>query len=107
MNHRMTVLGASLLALAAGSAFAQDGDLLVFDYSGFEDPAYHTTYTEKHGVSPTYAFFGDEEEAFQKLRSLKELLSPFCRISSSYSSSSRRMGVGSITSATATAQLAK
>lgn len=69
MNHRTTLLGASILALAASAALAQDKDLLVFDYSGFEDPAYHSKYTEKHGMSPTYSFFGDEEEAFQKLRS--------------------------------------
>ena len=69
MNHRMTLLGASTLALAASAALAQDRELLVFDYSGFEDPAYHSKYVEKHGMSPTYAFFGDEEEAFQKLRS--------------------------------------
>jgi spermidine/putrescine transport system substrate-binding protein len=69
MNHRTTLLGASTLALAAGAALAQDRELLVFDYSGFEDPAYHSKYVEKHGMSPTYAFFGDEEEAFQKLRS--------------------------------------
>jgi spermidine/putrescine transport system substrate-binding protein len=69
MTHRIPLLGASLLALAAGAAIAQDSELLVFDYSGFEDPAYHTKYTEKHGMSPTFAFFGDEEEAFQKLRS--------------------------------------
>lgn len=69
MNHRASILGASALALAAGTALAQDRELLVFDYSGFEDPAFHSKYVEKHGMSPTFAFFGDEEEAFQKLRS--------------------------------------
>jgi spermidine/putrescine transport system substrate-binding protein len=69
MNHRMTLLGASTIALASSAALAQDSDLLVFDYSGFEDPAYHSKYLEKHGTSPTYSFFGDEDEAFQKLRS--------------------------------------
>jgi spermidine/putrescine transport system substrate-binding protein len=69
MNARLPLFGASLLALAAGTAVAQDRELLVFDYSGFEDPVFHSQYVEKHGQSPTYAFFGDEEEAFQKLRS--------------------------------------
>jgi spermidine/putrescine transport system substrate-binding protein len=69
MNHRIMLIGVSVLSLAAGTALAQDSELLVFDYSGFEDPAYHSKYLEKHGMSPTYAFFGDEEEAFQKLRS--------------------------------------
>jgi spermidine/putrescine transport system substrate-binding protein len=69
MTMRPTLFGASVLALSAGAASAQDSDLLIFDYAGFENPAFHTKYTETHGVSPTYAFFGDEEEAFQKLRS--------------------------------------
>ncbi len=54
--------------LGAGTAFAQ-ADLLVFDYSGFEVPAYHQTFIDKNGAAPEFAFFGDEEEAFQKLRS--------------------------------------
>jgi len=51
----------------ASSIAAQDADLLVFDYPGFEDPAYHSPYVDMHGDSPTFSFFGDEEEAFQKL----------------------------------------
>lgn len=63
-----TLMGAvSLTALATG-AVAQDTDLLVFDYSGFEDPAFHQDYVAKHGAGPTFAFFGDEDEAFQKIR---------------------------------------
>ena len=57
---------AALIALAT-TAIAEDGDLLVFDYSGFEDPAFHGNYVAAHGDSPRFAFFGDEEEAFQKL----------------------------------------
>ncbi len=53
----------------AGSALAQDADLLILDYSGYEDPAYHQAYITAHGDSPTFTFFGDEDEAFQKLRS--------------------------------------
>lgn len=63
------LLGAASLAALGTAAAAQDADLLVFDYSGFEDPAYHQPYIEAHGASPTFAFFGDEDEAFQKLRS--------------------------------------
>ena len=59
----------AILALLAGPALAQDGDLIVFDYSGFEDPAFHADYVEKNGASPEFAFFGDEDEALQKLRS--------------------------------------
>lgn len=69
MTTMTRFLGATALGLVATAVSAQDPDLLVFDYSGFEDPAYHSKYVEKHGMSPTFAFFGDEEEAFQKLRS--------------------------------------
>jgi len=52
-------------AALAIPAFAQD--LLVFDYSGFEDPAFHQPYVDTHGGSPEFVFFGDEDEAFQRL----------------------------------------
>lgn len=60
--------GAAILALAAGAAVAADAELTVFDWAGYEDPGFHEAYTAKHNDSPTFAFFGDEEEAFQKLR---------------------------------------
>ena len=64
-----TLCGAvSLIALASG-ALAQDADLLVLDYPGFDNEAYHQTYIAKNGANPTFTFFGDEEEAFQKVRS--------------------------------------
>lgn len=69
MTKYVSLLSATALGLVAGAAFAQDADLLVFDYPGFEDPAFHSTYVEANGASPSFAFFGDEEEAFQKLRS--------------------------------------
>lgn len=66
----------SLFAMTVGSALAfatpalaADSGLVVFDWAGYEDPEFFKSYTAKHGDSPTYAFFGDEEEAFQKLRS--------------------------------------
>ncbi len=61
---------AILLGVSAPAiSHAEDKDLVVFDWSGYEDPAFHPTYVEKNGDSPTFSFFGDEEEAFQKLRS--------------------------------------
>jgi spermidine/putrescine transport system substrate-binding protein len=68
---RRTTLAALAAFLALGTAlpaFSAD-TLTVFDWSGYEDPAFHPAYTEKHGGSPDFSFFGDEEEAFQKLRS--------------------------------------
>ncbi|MGR3492233.1 MAG: extracellular solute-binding protein [Shimia sp.] len=63
------LLGASALALIATAATAEDPELLVFDWSGFEEEGFYVAYQEKHGMAPSYAFFGEEEEAFQKLRS--------------------------------------
>ena len=62
-------MGATCVMALATTAFAQDAELLVFDYSGFEMPEYHQDYIAAHGASPTFTFFGDEDEAFQKLRS--------------------------------------
>ncbi len=60
-------LTAMSLALAGGAH--AEGGLTVFDWSGYEDPAFHERYTEKYKAEPEFSFFGDEEEAFQKLRS--------------------------------------
>ncbi|KJZ20068.1 ABC transporter substrate-binding protein [Loktanella sp. S4079] len=62
------LLGAASFVAMATAATAQDADLLVFDYSGFEDAAFHSAYIEQHGDSPSFSFFGDEDEAFQKIR---------------------------------------
>ena len=66
MTIRTLLLAGAATALAL-PATAQT--LTVFDYSGFEDPAFHQSYAAEHGESPAFAFFGDEEEAFQKLAS--------------------------------------
>ncbi|MBP1804516.1 ABC transporter substrate-binding protein [Rubellimicrobium aerolatum] len=65
-----TLLGAaSLAAVALGqAALAQDAELTVLDYPGFETPEFHQSYVAKNGASPTFSFFGDEEEAFQKVQ---------------------------------------
>lgn len=68
---RTIVIMASAVALAAGTAglaLAADPDLIIFDWAGYEDTAFHGAYIEKHGTSPTFTFFGDEDEAFEKLR---------------------------------------
>lgn len=65
----MIALAAALALWAPSAAFSQDKGLTVFDWSGYETPEFHPAFTEKHGESPTFTFFGDEEEAFQKIRS--------------------------------------
>lgn len=67
-THTIAALAALLAFGTALPARAADS-LTVFDWAGYEDPAFHPAYTEKHGSEPDFSFFGDEEEAFQKLRS--------------------------------------
>ena len=63
LNATLLSGAAALLALPAAA------QMTVFDYAGFEDPSFHQPYVDAHGASPEFAFFGDEEEAFQKLQS--------------------------------------
>jgi len=70
LTHRFgQLLGSAAIALMATQAIAQDAELLVYDYAGFDNPDFHPAYTAKYGTSPTYSFFGDEEEALQKILS--------------------------------------
>ncbi|NHF71637.1 ABC transporter substrate-binding protein [Paracoccus xiamenensis] len=59
----------AILAVLASPAFAADSELTVFDWAGFEEPSIFQGYVDKHGDSPTYAFYGDDDEAFQKVAS--------------------------------------
>lgn len=56
------------LLLFSGMGQAGDGNLVIFDWSGYEDQAFFDAYMKKYGEAPTYSFFADEEEAFQKIR---------------------------------------
>ncbi len=67
-NCGAAALIASLMSGAALPVLAAD-NITVFDWSGYEEPAFHPAYTAKYGTEPDFSFFGDEEEAFQKLRS--------------------------------------
>lgn len=62
-----SLMASAAAVLVASMAMAQGADPIVFDWAGYEDPAFHPGYVEKHGASPTFAFFGDEDEAFGKL----------------------------------------
>jgi spermidine/putrescine transport system substrate-binding protein len=53
-------------------AVAQDscgeGSPTFFIWSGYELPEFYPEYMEKHGCLPNFSMFGDEEEAFAKMR---------------------------------------
>lgn len=68
MKLRSTLMATALLAQAL-PAHAADPDLIVFDWAGFEEQSLIEGYVAKHGQMPTYAFFGDDDEAFQKVAS--------------------------------------
>ncbi len=59
----------SALLMMGTSALAADPELLVFDWAGFEDQSLIEGYVAKHGEMPTYAFYGDDDEAFTKMSS--------------------------------------
>ena len=65
----MRLLTTTILAAAALPAYAADSQFTVFDWAGFEEPSIFQGYIDKHGDSPTFAFYGDDDEAFQKVAS--------------------------------------
>lgn len=71
MSLSRTFLGGVAWAalIVASGASASDDELTIFDWAGYEDPNFFPAYVEEHGEAPSFSYFGDEEEAFQKLRS--------------------------------------
>ncbi|PZQ99823.1 MAG: polyamine ABC transporter substrate-binding protein [Cereibacter sphaeroides] len=71
MTRHFTLLASAALALAmpAGLARAADPELTVFDWASFENADLIADYVAKYGQMPTYALFGDDDEAFQKVSS--------------------------------------
>jgi spermidine/putrescine transport system substrate-binding protein len=68
MKPTLTLSVCAAALATALPALAADPELVVFDWAGYEDPEFYKGYIEAHGEAPTFSFFGDEEEAFQKLR---------------------------------------
>lgn len=67
--NRFLGSAAIICTMPATLAFAADPDLIVFDWAGFEEQALIEGYVAKNGAMPTYALFGDDDEAFQKISS--------------------------------------
>lgn len=62
------ISAASVLALSV-AAQAADPDLTVLDWAGWEIDGMLQPYVDKNGQKPTYVFFADDDEAFQKMSS--------------------------------------
>lgn len=68
MNYFIKIaVGTAAFMSVAGSSIAADDSLTILDWGGYEDPNFIGDYIEKYGESPTFSFFSDEEEAFQKI----------------------------------------
>jgi len=63
-----TLMSAVAVVSVSSMTLAADNDLVILDWAGYEDPNFFQAYIDKHGDAPTYSFFSDEEEAFQKIR---------------------------------------
>lgn len=70
MSRRSIVLlgAASALSMSV-AAHAADPELTVLDWAGWEIDGMLQPYVEKNGQKPTYVFFADDDEAFQKVSS--------------------------------------
>jgi spermidine/putrescine transport system substrate-binding protein len=68
-QHSLTLVSAvSVLALSV-AAHAADPDLTVLDWAGWEIDGMLQPYVDKHGQKPSFVFFADDDEAFQKVSS--------------------------------------
>ncbi|MDH3688098.1 MAG: extracellular solute-binding protein [Gammaproteobacteria bacterium] len=70
-NKLLASVGATMATFPVMSRVASaatEDHPMVFTWEGFEDPELHKPYAAKYGESPNYSFFGDEEEAFAKMR---------------------------------------
>lgn len=67
-SKHLLATAATLVALT-GAARAADPQMVVFDWAGWEIDGILTDYVAKHGEKPTYSFFADDDEAFQKVSS--------------------------------------
>ncbi len=65
-----TLLGVSLLSISAlgTSVSANDVDLMVLSYPGFEEAKFHQTCFQEHGESPTFCFFAMRMKPSRRFR---------------------------------------
>lgn len=69
MKHTTILAAAAAALLVTTAARADDKDLLVLDWAGFDVEGLWQAYKDKNGDKPTYTFFGSDDEAFQKVSS--------------------------------------
>ena len=65
----LSLLAAASILSFAAAARAQDSELTVLDWAGWEIDGMLQPYVDKHGQKPSFVFFADDDEAFQKVSS--------------------------------------
>ncbi|MBX3002335.1 MAG: extracellular solute-binding protein [Anaerolineales bacterium] len=69
-NVVLLLLAAAVLAACGGSAAAPNTQLIVLEWSGYEEPSYWEPFALQHPeIAPEYSFFGEDAEAFSKAQS--------------------------------------
>jgi spermidine/putrescine transport system substrate-binding protein len=68
-NLKVALIGAVSVLSLTTAVRAADPDLTVLDWAGWEIDGMLQPYAEKNGQKPTYVFFADDDEAFQKVSS--------------------------------------
>ena len=68
-RHFLTLASAASVLALSVAAHAADPDLTVLDWAGWEIDGMLQPYVDKNGQKPSYVFFADDDEAFQKVSS--------------------------------------
>lgn len=68
-RHSLALLSAASVLSLSVAANAADPELTVLDWAGWEIDGMLQPYVDKNGQKPTYVFFADDDEAFQKVSS--------------------------------------
>ena len=68
-NRALLLSGLAVLATPHFAPVARAQQRITyFTWAGYDLPEFHQAYNSRYGGEPGYAYFGDSEEAFQKLR---------------------------------------
>lgn len=65
----LTLISATSVLAMSVAANAADPELTVLDWAGWEIDGMLQPYADQHGQKPSYVFFADDDEAFQKVSS--------------------------------------
>ena len=64
----VVALPVSTFRTANAKTLANTVDLSLLEWNGYENPLFHPEYTNRYGGEPKVAFFAEEEDALQRMR---------------------------------------